>query len=366
MSSRPEHLLARRGGAVEFLHVPALLMGAVTGVRNRMYDIGLLPTRRVNTPVVSVGNLTVGGTGKTPMVAWVVKALMARGWKPGVLSRGYHGDKHQAQDKNESSSGLNDEGQMFAAQFPGLLQVQNPNRVAGARELERLGADIIVLDDGFQHRRLGRDVDLVLVDATRPWGLPALNTSAPAVRAVLPRGLLRESIGNLGRASAVVITRSDSIESDDLVKLEQELQREAPGCVRLLGEHRPTALKRGAERMDPRELENRPVRLVSGIGNPEAFERSARGLGARIESVHAFPDHHAFTSAELEGLGGDAEFLVTSKDSVKLEHLGIPHLVLEVEFTLTRGEKVLNALFDALPHPSDSQDRQSVHLVQHG
>ncbi len=366
MSSRPDHLLARRGGAVEWLRLPAFLMGAVTGVRNRMYDAGLLPTRWANLPVVSVGNLTVGGTGKTPMVAWVVKALKARGWNPGVLSRGYQGDKHQGQGAEPTASGLNDEGQMFAAQFPGLPQVQMPDRVAGARQLEALGANVIVLDDGFQHRRLGREIDLVLVDATRPWGLPALHEGGEAVRAVLPRGLMREKAASLGRASALVITRSDSLSPERLAALEAELQREAPGCARLLGEHRPTALRNGKQRLDPAELQNRPVRLLSGIGNPEAFERSARQLGARIESVHAFPDHHAFSTQEIEGLPGDAQLLATSKDSVKLEQLGIPHLVLEVEFTLTRGDKVMNALLDALPHPSDSPRRQSPNLVQNG
>jgi tetraacyldisaccharide-1-P 4'-kinase len=151
-----------------------------------------------------------------------------------------------------------------------------------------------------------------------------------------------------------LITRSDALNKQELEALEGVLQREAPGCVRLLGEHQPIGLRRGTQQLGLAALENRSVRLVSGIGNPEAFERTARSAGARIESVHAFPDHHAFTEEELEALRCDAELLVTSKDSVKLDALGVSHLVLEVEFRVTRGDKVLNALLDALPLSTQS------------
>lgn len=347
MSSRPDQILARRGGSVELLRIPACLMGMLTRLRNTSYDWGLFRSHQVSVPVVSVGNLTVGGTGKTPMVAWVVKALLERGFHPGVLSRGYHADKQNVSSE-ETGARLNDEGRLFEQLFPGLPQVQQPDRVAGALELQKLGADVIVLDDGFQHRRLHRDIDLVLVDGTRPWGLPDV-AGKPAVRALLPRGLMREGLGSLLRASALLITRSDALDGGQLEDLESVLQQEAPGCVRLLGEHCPTGLRRGSQALPLNDLNDRPVRLVSGIGNPEAFERTARSAGARIESVHAFPDHHAFTTQELESLQQGVELLVTSKDSVKLEALGVPHLVLEVEFRVTRGDKVLNALLDALP-----------------
>jgi tetraacyldisaccharide 4'-kinase len=358
---RPDLLLVRRGGAVEYLRVPALLMGAVTGARNWLYDKGCLPMRRVQLPIVSVGNVTVGGTGKTPMVAWTLRALQERGFHPGVLSRGY-----KSKQQNEGSDGLNDEGRLFARMFPGVPQVQMPDRVAGARQLESLGADAILLDDGFQHRRLARDVDLVLIDAMRPWGLPAQADGAPSVRALLPRGLMRESLASLCRASAIVITRSDALGASELEALEGELQAFVPGVVRLLGEHRPSGLRRyqadGTEQeLGLRELAGRNVALVSGIGNPEAFERTARNAGALLESVHAFPDHHPFKAAELEPIAQKAEMLVTSKDSVKLLPLGIPHLVLEVEFAITRGEGVLAAILDSLPRSQQTLERDALH-----
>ncbi len=353
--SRPEDLLARRGGAVELLRLPALLVGAVAGLRNRLYDHGWLPAHRLQLPVVSVGNLSVGGTGKTPMVLLLARSLAERGFRPGILSRGYGAKQGE----------LNDEGRLFARALPEVLQVQDPDRVRGARELERRGADLIVLDDGFQHRRLARDLDLVLIDATRPWGLPA-EGEGEAVQSVLPRGLLREGLGSLGRASALVITRADALPAAELSALEDELEAAVPGVPRLLAEHRPVALRRGEEELGLEVLDGLPVRLVSGIGNPQAFERTARAAGADLRGVHAFADHHDFGRAELDGLPGDEELLVTAKDAVKLEALGLAPLVLEVELAITRGEKVLEALLDALPPGQRAREIQALHSGLHG
>lgn len=360
-SSRPDDLLARRGGAIEFLRLPAFLMKAVTGARNRLYDHGWLPSHRLSMPIVSVGNLSVGGTGKTPMVEFLAKALDRRGLQPGILSRGY-----RAEEQNPEGDGLNDEGKWFAERLPGVPQVQQPDRVQGALELEKLGVDVVILDDGFQHRRLSRDLDLVLIDATRPWGLPPEEGSDEPVCDVLPRGLLRESLRSLARASAIVITRSDALTPGGLASLEERLQWEVPGVVRLLAEHRPTCFRDGGERRELSELHDRPVHLVSGIGNPQAFEQTARSLGAEIREVHAFADHHPFEREELEPLLNEAELLVTAKDSVKLRELGVPHLVLEVEFVITRGAQVLDALLDSLPLSQRSLERDAVHSGLHG
>lgn len=340
-------------------------MGAVTGLRNRLYDRGWLPAHRLQLPVVSVGNLTVGGTGKTPMVVWLARALRERGFRPGVLSRGYRVTSG-AGTGGVKRSALNDEGQLFAELLPDVPQVQRPDRVSGALELEKQGADAIVLDDGFQHRRLARDLDLVLIDATRPWGLPAGAEGQAAVRAVLPRGLLREAPSSLARASALVITRADAVPAPEFERLEAELEDLVPGTPLLCAVHRPSGLRRGPERLELEELRGRPVVLVSGIGNPQAFERTARDAGADVRAVHAFPDHHAFERAELEALGAQSELLVTAKDAVKLAELGLPHLVLEVELEVTRGRKVLEALLDALPRSQRAIEREAAHSGLHG
>lgn len=346
---------------MELLRLPAFLMKAITGARNRLYDFGWLPSHRLQMPIVSVGNLTVGGTGKTPMVVWLAKALIERGFRPGVLSRGYRSEEH-----NQGGEGLNDEGRLFASLLPDVPQVQQPNRVQGATELQDRGCDAIVLDDGFQHRRLARDVDLVLVDATRPWGLPAGEAGQPAVQSILPRGLMRESLESLARASAIVITRSDSVEAESLERLEADLQAGAPGVVRLLAEHRPVRVRRGEEVLELESLRDRPLQVVSGIGNPQAFEATVRRLGAKVTSVHAFADHHPFERSEIEAIAARGEWIATAKDAVKLESFGLPHLVLDVEFAITRGRLVLEALLDSLPLSQRALEREAAHIGLHG
>jgi len=181
--TRVEDRLARRGGLIECLRAPAALVGVATDLRRLAYDLGLFPSARLTVPVISVGNLTAGGTGKTPFVAHIVGELRRRGLRPGVLSRGY-GARADGADADET--------RMLAHQLGDVDHVEDPDRIRGGQVLVEAGVDVIVLDDGFQHRRLGRDLDLVLIDATRPWGLPAPPEGGEPVRAFLPRGLLRE------------------------------------------------------------------------------------------------------------------------------------------------------------------------------
>ena len=362
-SRRPEVLLARRGGGVELLRLPAALYGAATGIRGALYDRGWLPVERLDVPVVCVGNLTAGGTGKTPMVAHVVRALQARGHRPGLLSRGYGG---RADDRRKG--GANDEGALLAALLPGVPHVFEADRASGGRRLVERGVDAIVMDDGFQHRRLVRDLDLVLVDATRPWGLPAPEDGGAPVRALLPRGLLRESPRALTRAGALVLTRTDQVEAAALDALDAELERLAPGLPRLRAVHRPRRLVSvsGGERaLDA--LRDAEVDLVSGIGNPEAFERTVEELGARVTEHRRFPDHHAFGAGDVAGLGAGGRALVTTaKDAVKLARLAPDALALEVELELVAGAPVLDALLDALPAGRARRERASLHEGLHG
>jgi tetraacyldisaccharide 4'-kinase len=356
--SRPEARLARRGGGVELLRVPAAMFGAVARLRRRLYERGLLPVARLEVPVVSVGNLTTGGTGKTPFVAFVVRAFEARGLRAGVLSRGYG---------PRAADGTNEEARVLARMLPDTLHEQDPDRVAGGQRLVERGVDAIVLDDGFQHLRLARDLDLVLVDATRPWGLPAPDAGGEAVRALLPRGLLREPPAALERADAVVLTRADQVAPERLAALESELQRLAPGRPVLHAVHRPTTLVApDGTTLDPTALAGRAVDLVCGLGNPEAFAATVTGLGARVRTTRAFPDHHDFAPGDLDGLG-DAETWVvtTAKDAAKLPRDAAVHR-LEVEIELVRGAGVLDALLDALPPSANAERVRALHEGLHG
>src|SRR5436190_6839915 len=245
---RADERLARRGGAVELLRVPALAFSALARARRTLYDRRLLPITRVPVPVVSIGNLTTGGTGKTPMCALVVRALIARGFTPGILSRGYGAAPGEA----------NEEARLLKHLLPATPHVQGADRISGARELIRGGANVIVLDDGFQHRRLGRDVDIVLVDATRPFGLASADGAEP-VRAMLPRGLLREPPTSLRRADLVVVTRTEAVAAKATDAVERELERIAPGrpiaraALRLVGWSDERGLKRSLDHLRGRE-----------------------------------------------------------------------------------------------------------------
>ncbi|MEX1024539.1 MAG: tetraacyldisaccharide 4'-kinase [Planctomycetota bacterium] len=350
---RVDERLALRGGGVEWLRLPAFLFGGVVALRGELYDRGWLPAARLEAPVVSVGNLSAGGTGKTPAVVDIARRLARRGRRVGLLSRGYRGGAEG-----------NDEARLLASLLPDVPHVADADRVRGGWQLIDAGADVIVLDDGFQHRRLARDLDLVLIDALRPWGLAG--AGAEPVRALLPRGLLRETPAALARADAIIVTRADRVTPDELAALESELSALAPGVPVLTASHRPVALRTPAgARSDVGALAGRTVELVSGIGNPEGFEATVRSLGARIAGHRRFPDHHAFVSGDLDGLGRDERWVVvTAKDAVKLR--GERVHVLEIEFTILSGEAILEAQLESLRAARHIERLDALHEGLHG
>jgi len=361
-AKRIDERLAARGGAVELLHVPAAMFGAAASLRAVLYDRGWLRSERLDAPVVSIGNLSAGGTGKTPMVAWVVRELQKRGLRPGLLSRGY----------GAKAGELNDEALLLAELLPGVPHVQDADRARGGRALCELQVDVVVLDDGFQHRRLARDLDIVLIDALRPWGLPRASESSEPLAAFLPRGLLREGPSALARAHCIVITRVDQARQSDLVELRGAISRVAPGVALASATHRAARL-RG---LDAREvglgrLRGRAVDLASGIGNPQAFEASVRELGALVGEHRRFDDHHDYLASDLDGLARDGRWVVTTaKDAVKLRKLEIgPRsavFALEIELEIAAGAGVLEALLDSLPQSRAARERSTLHEGLHG
>ena len=362
---RHEALLARRGGWVECLRLPAMLFGMVARSRRALYDRGLLPSSKVDVVVVSVGNLSVGGTGKTPFVAWLAREFARRGRRVGLLSRGY--GSHAADDPG----GRNEEAlELERALGPDALQVQNPDRVAGALALQRAGAEVIVLDDGFQHRRLKRDLDLVLVDATRPFGLPPAHPGEAPIEALLPRGFLREPASALRRADACILTRVDQVSQAELGRLAARLDDAAPGVPLLLARHAPRRLSDLAG--GPRALEDlhgARIAALSAIGNFEAFRRTLEALGAKVVEEQAKRDHARYDDedarfvAAFVGAGEGRRVVTTAKDAPKLKPALPPALhervlVLEVEFELLLGLGVLTALLDALPWEQGAAPRR--------
>ncbi len=326
-----DDIQAGRGGAVASLARAGLWVcsgaWAVTqALKSFAYRVGLRRARRVERPVVSVGNLAVGGTGKTPFVIWLARRLTEDGRAVGILARGY-GDV--------VADGLNDEGlEIRRALGAEVAQVQDPDRVVGAATLlaKAPETDVLLLDDGFQHRRIGRSLDIVLIDATCPFGYGHL----------LPRGRLRERPAALARAGAVVITRSDAVDEAALRRIEAEIRK-----------HCQAPVARAALEIvgDASELAGRAVFSCSGIGNPAAFRKTLEGLGARVVGERAFADHRVPPPADWPDLvraaqtAGAERVVITRKDAVKLDPLPQGVAVLDVEMRIVAGE---DALWDAV------------------
>ncbi len=307
--------------------------GAAVRARDWAFRRGWKQTTRADVPVVSVGNLTAGGTGKTPCVEHVARFYRALDLRVAILSRGYGG-----------TAGRNDEALVLEENLPDVPHLQGPDRAALARiAVEELESEILVLDDGFQHRQLRRDLDLVLIDATLPWGHGYL----------LPRGLLREPPGALRRADAVLLTRCDLVPPERVAGLRAEVSRRAPGVPVAESVHRPAAWLNGSNELPVAGLHGRPVAAFCGLGNPAAFRATLEQLGLIVVAWRTYPDHHPYSRADVEGLRAwarqlpaDAALVTTQKDLVKirLDRLGDRDLwALQIRLQLTSGQDALEA-----------------------
>jgi tetraacyldisaccharide 4'-kinase len=319
------------------LSAATLPYGIAVRLRNIGYDRGWLRTYRVSAPVVCVGNLTVGGTGKTPFVEHVAGFYRRRDVRVAVLSRGYGAE-----------TGPNDEALVLEENLPDVPHLQGRDRVALALSaIEELESELLVLDDGFQHRRLFRDLDLVLIDATAPWGYGRL----------LPRGLLRETPSGLRRAHLIALTRCDQVNEADKARLRQEVARFAPGVPVIETTHRPVELVNSEGTTASLEaLRGRPVAAFCGVGNPESFRRTLTDCGADVIAFRAYPDHHGYTRADVDdlrawsrGLPSNCQIVATQKDLVKLRlpRLGdVPLWSLRIRLHVVTGADELERLLE--------------------
>jgi len=299
-----------RKRATPLLRPLSWLYGGVTALRGKAYQSRWLSSHRVGKPVVVVGNLTVGGTGKTPLVAWLAQRLTERGVRAGIVSRGYgrsYDEPHLVQE-DSSWRDVGDEP-LLLRRHTGCLTVVGRDRVAAAESLVAHGVDVIIADDGLQHLRLARDCEIVVVDGSRGFGNGRL----------LPAGPLRERTSRLRRADLVVVNgrpEHASLIATGIVNGSGE-PGAAPPRALLMTVAASTAYRvdRGSE---PRPLDafrRTQAHAVAGIGNPGRFFRQLRERGIDIIE-HAFPDHHPFTAAELDFQDG-LPVLMTEKDAVK-------------------------------------------------
>jgi len=279
----------------------SVLYGDLARLRARLYAQGTLKTKRLNTPVISVGNLTVGGTGKTPIVIFLAECFLAEGKRVGILTRGYKG-----------AAGTSDEIELmkFRLQDRVMFGV-GPDRYEQGRQLEAKGVDIFLLDDGFQHLPLFRDVNILLMDATQPIGRESM----------LPAGRLREPVSAMDRADVLVITRLEASPST-LATIEK--LRDYPvfsAVTRLLGFRR---LGQGIALLSLDEIGGGPFYAFCGIGNPKAFFQDLKNWNLPISQTSEFPDHHRYDqrdALELEQSArttGAKAFVTTEKDAQNL------------------------------------------------
>lgn len=319
----------------------------VTGIRNRAFDRGSR-VQQVGVPVISIGNLTTGGTGKTPMVRWVVRQLSKWGQHPAIVSRGYGSRKDQPNDEFL-------ELQLFLPETP---HIQDPDRPAAARlAIQGHNASVIVLDDGFQHRRIGRELDIVLIDATCPFGYEHL----------LPRGLLREPVESLARCDVVVITRVDQVDDS---QVQQILHRVA----KYVEEDKVAQVHFRSHGLIDTDGEtvnlqpDLPVLAFCGIGNPDGFRTTLNSITSSLTEFRAFPDHHNYSQSDLDGLrelasNKNASALIcTVKDIVKLRQLkppGIPVFAVAIEATFDTGQTMLEDALKSTTNLSGNEEDRS-------
>ena len=295
----------------------SFLFGAIVLIRNWAFNCGLLKAQSLPVPVISVGNISVGGTGKTPFTMLLISYLKSRGLRPGLISRGYGGTYKGVVevDTRKDWKQFGDEPVMIKTRFPEVPIFLAHRRVeAGLALLEKYKVDVMIADDAFQHRYLKRDMDIVLLDSTQPESDYHL----------LPRGLLRECFTALNRAQLIIITKANLLAETEMLGRLKFLDSKIKEPQKVLsGDLEPSGLMDGeGNSVAPEKVQR--VYLLSGIGRPQAFETSVKNyLGRKIERHWEYSDHHQYTEDEISKvfseLPADQKLVTTEKDFVRLK-----------------------------------------------
>jgi tetraacyldisaccharide 4'-kinase len=353
------HLLSIKGFNLSFLSYLLLPLSAlyymIVKVRNGLYDFGFLPVKKLQGKVISVGNLTVGGTGKTPLVEYIAKVLQSKGWKVALLSRGYA--RRERLPFAVVSDGRNilavvekagDEPLQLATNLSGAIVIVDKNRYeAGLIAQEKYGVDLFILDDGYQHRKLARDVNILLVD-----GKNLFNTGL-----LFPAGKLREPVSSIKRADVVVLSEPLSESNERIIKKKiMRYKADLPffhcyrypiGFYTVKGDN---PLKEGFFR-------SKNIISLAAIAQPEAFENDLRNMGFILAKTYRFSDHHYYTEEEVEAIARsakklDAEAIITTqKDAVRLSYIKEvepPIIYLKIEMKVREKQKFNTFLANSL------------------
>ena len=327
------------------------------------YTWGVRRQRKLPCTVVSIGNLTLGGTGKTPLTMWVARWYQQQGWRVAVLSRGYGARPSTRLRVVSSGNGplidwqaAGDEPYLLACCLPGVPVLIGKDRYrAGRYAYEQFGAHVLILDDGFQYYALQRDLDIVLIDASNPFGSGSL----------FPRGILREPLRALRRADAMVLTRVE-MAGETLPALCQQMRRwnsqQPIYCLATVVE----ALHRQGTHsaVDPAALRQCRAVAFVGIGNPQAFVTTLTQLGAEVAALLVFPDHHPYTPEDWQTIVATADkqqaacLITTEKDAVRLApswQASVPVYTLRIGVTFAASEALFSQQLQALMHHADAQ-----------
>jgi len=319
--------------------------------RNFLFDLRILKVHKLSCPVISVGNLAVGGTGKTPMVIWLARFLSEEGWRVGVVSRGYKGEETEkvlvVSDGRNILAGSDisgDEPQLLARRLPGIPVLCSTKRALAAEAaVEQFRCEVVILDDGFQHRFVARNLDIVMFDSRYPFGDGSL----------FPRGILREQTTALTRAQVLVLSRFDG--SEQAEQSHKNLVGQWPDKTVVTAAHRATHLFKATtqKELPLSSVENKRLAAFAGIGRPDDFFRTVRDLGADLVHTTALPDHHPLTIELLASLVEEASeqkpelWLTTEKDWVRLPS-DLPDsmelMILAVEIDLDGDSSLLKAV----------------------
>lgn len=342
------------------------LYGLVSRIRVFLYKMGILTQKRVDAFVISIGNITVGGTGKTPLTIYLAREWQKKGYSVGIVSRGYRREDRRSlvlvSDGSkifETVSAVGDEPSLMAERLEGIPIVVSADRFEGCQYLiQHFKIKVILLDDAFQHIRLQRDMNILIVDASNPFGN----------RRILPRGPLREPLSASQRADLVVFTRADK--GCDFEESRLEMMRSGHPVLRSVFcpsglIHLNTGLKYPVS-----DVKNCPVICVCGIGNPESFVRSLRRLGAWVKGAISFEDHHAYEATDFSevrrqvALLGAERVVTTEKDAAKIKSflpldLEIWVLQIDVAFLDDPGE------LEPLLFKMDKEKRDPSPLLSH-
>lgn len=347
----------------------SVLYGLAVRTRLELYRRGLFTVSKLAAPVISIGNLTTGGTGKTPLTESIARVLAEQARRVCILTRGYR--RHNPNERVVVSDGeslradaieAGDEPRLLAESLQGLAAViSDADRfAAGTWALKELGSNAFILDDGFQHLRLARDLDIVVVDATQPWNNGHL----------LPWGRLREPPSGLSRADCVVITRSDQAEHVDALRDQiNELSRNKPIFTSSMHVRGLVPLnEKSSDAGAQQRAVPRPIAVLCGIGNPPAFVRQLNDAGYEQTWVSAFPDHHVYNQQEVDKVveqakqAGAACLITTAKDAVKLHGLRfeLPCYVLDIQIEIDNKERfveMIRATVSARPRQSGGSEK---------